>query len=76
MVLVVAGQLALPPADEPLAAGLLAALGQARGAREAPWPERIWPVSAMGGSWMARGTGQCLRQVAARQARQYGVKTR
>ena len=33
-------------------------------------------MCSTGGIWMAGGTGHLLRQVAARQARQYGVKTR
>ena len=34
------------------------------------------PIFSTEGMVIVGGTGQCFRQVAARQARQYGVKTR
>ena len=75
MVLLVAGQLALAPGDEPPAAGLLAAGGQPRRATPSP-AAGMRPMRSTAGIEMACGTGWCRRQVAARQARQYGVKTR
>ena len=74
VVLVVAGEFLLAPAPEPAAAFGLAALGQVG---DAPWiMAGSWPLCFMSGSRIAFGGGQCWRQVVARQARQYGVKTR